>query len=131
MICYDLEFPEWVRLAALGGADLLAAPVNWPAMPVPAGERPCDVVRVQADACVNGMFIAVADRCRAERGVSWIGGTVIVGPDGYPLAGPVTGDRGAVLTAPCDLARARDKKISEHNDVFADRRPPLYRAVSG
>ena len=29
------------------------------------------------------------------------------------------------------LARARDKKISEHNDVFADRRPPLYRAVSG
>jgi len=131
MICYDLEFPEWVRLAALGGADLLAAPVNWPAMPVPAGERPCDVVRVQADACVNGLFIAVADRCRAERGVSWIGGTVIVGPDGYPLAGPVTGDRGAVLTAPCDLARARDKKISEHNDVFADRRPPLYRAVSG
>ena len=131
MICYDLEFPEWVRLAALGGADLLAAPVNWPAMPAPAGERPCDVVRVQADACVNGMFIAVADRCRAERGVSWIGGTVIVGPDGYPLAGPVTGDRGAVLTAPCDLARARDKKISQRNDVFADRRPPLYRAVAG
>ena len=86
MICYDLEFPEWVRLAALAGADLIAAPVNWPAMPVPAGERPCDVVRVQADACVNGVFIAVADRCRVERGVSWVGGTVIVGPDGYPLA---------------------------------------------
>ena len=31
MICYDLEFPEWVRLAALDGADLIAAPVNWPA----------------------------------------------------------------------------------------------------
>ena len=30
MICYDLEFPEWVRLAALAGADLIAAPVNWP-----------------------------------------------------------------------------------------------------
>jgi len=68
MICYDLEFPEWVRLAALAGADLIAAPVNWPAMPVPVGERPCDVVRVQADACVNGVFIAVADRCRVERG---------------------------------------------------------------
>jgi len=131
MICYDLEFPEWVRLAALAGADLLAAPVNWPAMPVPAGERPCDVVRVQADACVNGMFIAVADRCRAERGVSWVGGTVIVGPDGYPLAGPVAGDRDAVLTAPCDLAQAQDKKISERNDVLADRRPPLYRGVAG
>jgi predicted amidohydrolase len=130
MICYDLEFPEWVRLAALAGADLIAAPVNWPAMPVPAGERPCDVVRVQADACVNGVFIAVADRCRAERGVSWVGGTVIVGPDGYPLAGPVTADEPAVLVAPCDLARARNKQISAHNDVLTDRRPPLYRQVA-
>ena len=31
MICYDLEFPEWVRLATLDAADLIAAPVNWPA----------------------------------------------------------------------------------------------------
>ena len=130
MICYDLEFPEWVRLAALAGADLIAAPVNWPAMPVPAGERPCDVVRVQADACVNGVFIAVADRCRVERGVSWVGGTVIVGPDGYPLAGPVTADEPAVLVASCDLACARNKQISAHNDVFTDRRPLLYRHVA-
>lgn len=131
MICYDLEFPEWVRLPALAGADLIAAPVNWPAMPVPAGERPCDVVRVQADACVNGVFIAAADRCRAERGVSWVGGSVIVGPDGYPLEGPVTADTQAVLVADCELARARDKRISTHNDVLADRRPQLYRRVAG
>jgi len=130
MICYDLEFPEWVRLAALAGGDLIAAPVNWPAMPVPADERPCDVVRVQADACVNGVFIAVADRCRVERGVSWVGGTVIVGPDGYPLAGPATADEPAILVASCELARARNKQLSAHNDVFADRRPLLYRQVA-
>jgi 5-aminopentanamidase len=130
MICYDLEFPEWVRLPALAGADLIAAPVNWPAMPVPAGERPCDVVRVQADACVNGVFVAVADRCRAERGVSWVGGSVIVGPDGYPLAGPATADSQVVLVADCELARARNKQVSTHNDVLADRRPPLYRQVA-
>ena len=35
MICYDLEFPEWARLAALDGADLIAAPVNWPDRAVP------------------------------------------------------------------------------------------------
>jgi predicted amidohydrolase len=130
MICYDLEFPEWVRLAALAGADLIAAPVNWPATPVPAGERPCDVVRVQADACVNGVFIAVADRCRVERGVSWAAGTVIVGPDGYPLAGPVTVDEPTILVASCELARARNKQTSAHNDVFTDRRPLLYRQVA-
>ena len=99
MICYDLEFPEWPRLPALAGADLIAAPVNWPAAPRPPAERPAEVVKVQADAAVNGVFIAVADRCSAERGVAWVGGSLIVGPDGYPLAGPVTADRPAVLTA--------------------------------
>ena len=72
----------------------------------------------------------LADRCRAERGVSWVGGTVIVGPDGYPLAGPVTADAAEVLVASCDLTRARDKKVSTHNDVLADRRPLLYRPVA-
>jgi 5-aminopentanamidase len=33
MVCYDLEFPEWVRLAALAGADLLCTPTNWPREP--------------------------------------------------------------------------------------------------
>ena len=130
MICYDLEFPEWVRLAALGGADLIAAPVNWPAAAVPPGERPSEVVKAQADASVNGVFIAVADRCRDERGVSWVGGTIIVGPDGYPLAGPVVADRPSVITASCDLGRARDKHVSAHNDVLTDRRPGLYQPVA-
>jgi predicted amidohydrolase len=131
MVCYDLEFPEWVRLPALAGADLIAAPVNWPALAVPpAGERPTDVVRVQAAACANGVFIAVADRCGTERGVSWVGGAAIVGPDGYPVAGPRPGDHELLLTAECDLAAARDKRISAHNDVMADRRPELYQRVS-
>jgi predicted amidohydrolase len=130
MVCYDLEFPEWLRLPALAGADLIAAPVNWPAAPCPAGERPAEVVKVQAGAATNGIFIAVADRCRDERGVSWVGGTAIVGPGGYPLAGPVLADRPAVLTARCDLAAAADKKITAHNDLLADRRPGLYGPVA-
>ena len=131
MVCYDLEFPEWVRLPALAGADLIAAPVNWPAAAVPAGERPAEVVKVQASASTNGVFIAVADRCRDERGVSWVGGSVIAGPSGSPLAGPVLADQPAVLTARCDLAAAADKRITAHNDLLADRRPGLYGPVTG
>jgi len=126
MICYDLEFPEWGRLAALDGADLVAAPVNWPAYSWPAGERPAEVVKAQAAAATNGVFVAVADRCRTERGVSWISGSLIAGPDGYLLAGPVLADQPAVLTAACDLPRARDKSLSGDNDLLADRRPELY-----
>ncbi len=126
MICYDLEFPEWVRLAALAGAELLCAPTNWPREPRPADERPAEVVRVQAGASSNRMFIAACDRCGSERGVEWVAGTAIVGPDGFPLAGPVCSDEPTTVTAPCDLAQARDKRTSERNDVFADRRPELY-----
>jgi 5-aminopentanamidase len=128
MICYDLEFPEWVRLAALRGADLIAAPVNWPASasPPPSGERSGEVVSAQAAAANNGVFVAVADRCQNERGVDWVGGSVIIRRGGYPVAGPVCEDRAAVLTATIDLRLARDKRVSELNDLFADRRPDLY-----
>jgi predicted amidohydrolase/dienelactone hydrolase len=131
MICYDLEFPEWVRLPTLAGADLIAAPVNWPATAGRRpGQRPPDVIEAQADAAANGVFLAVADRCRTERGVSWTGGSVIVGPNGYPLAGPVLDDRPVVLAAPCDLAGARNKSLGGDTDRLADRRPDLYAGVT-
>ena len=88
------------------------------------------MLKTQAGAAVNGVFVAVADRCRDERGAGWIGGSVIVGPAGYPLAGPVLSDMPAVLTADCDLSLATDKRASEHNDLLADRRPGLYWPVT-
>jgi 5-aminopentanamidase len=127
MICYDAEFPEWVRRPALAGAELLAVPTNWPAEPVPAGERPMVVLNVQAAAYANRMFVAAACRCGAERGVSWVGSSLIAGPDGYPLAGPAGADRAEVLIADCDLAVARSKANGPRNDVHADRRLDLYR----
>ena len=127
MVCYDVEFPEWVRLAALAGADLLCVPTNWPREPRPAGERAAEVVRVQAGASTNHMFIAACDRAGAERGVDWVGASVIVDPYGFPLAGPAVADQTVTLIASCALAQARDKRLSERNDALADRRPELYR----
>jgi 5-aminopentanamidase len=126
MICYDVEFPEWVRHPALAGADLLAVPTNWPAEPVPPGERPNVVVNVQGAAFANRMFVAAACRVGAERGVSWFGGSLIAGPDGYPLAGPAGAQEPELVVADCDLARARDKATSARNDPHRDRRPALY-----
>jgi predicted amidohydrolase len=131
VICYDLEFPEWVRLPALAGAQLLCVPANWPAQPYPAGERPMDIVRAQAAAAINRMFIAVCDRVGCERGVDWVGGSAILDPGGWPVAGPAPGDRELIVVADCDLTAASDKRISERNDVLADRRPELYLGVVG
>jgi 5-aminopentanamidase len=132
MICYDLEFPEWVRLPALDGAQLLCAPVNWPAVPAPrpAGERPAEVVRVQADASVNRMFIAVCDRAGQERGVDWVSGSVIADADGYLLAGAELTAGPVTITAECRLGAALDKSVSPLSDMLADRRPELYQRVA-
>ncbi len=127
MICYDLEIPEWVRLAALDGTELLCAPANWPLYPRPRHERPGEIIRVQADAAVNRIFIAVADRTGTERGQEWLGGSVIVNADGYPVTDLHLGEE-AILMAAIDLSQAHDKHISELNDVHADRRPELYNA---
>jgi predicted amidohydrolase len=125
-VCYDIEFPELVRGLALAGADILCAPVNWPRFPQPEGERPMDVVRVMAAASTNRIFIAVADRCGHERGVDWVSGTCIASPDGWLLAGPPGRGEPVTLRAGCELARARDKRLNERNDVLADRRPDVY-----
>jgi predicted amidohydrolase len=142
MICYDLEFPEWVRLPALEGAQLLCAPVNWPAAPRPPGERAAEVTRVQADAGINRMFVAACDRTGTERGVDWVAGSVIADPDGWLLAAapgaapadpgsPATTREPVTITADCNLADALDKRVSKYSDIHADRRPELYGGVTG
>jgi 5-aminopentanamidase len=76
------------------------------------------------------VFLVIADRCETERGQEWIGGSVIVGPDGYPLAGPASDGaeqaREQILVADIDPRRARDKSIGPLNDARKDRRPHLY-----
>lgn len=130
MICYDLEIPEWTRLAALDGADLIAAPCNWPLLDRPADERPLEIIRAQAAAGTNKVAVVLADRCGRERGVDWIGGTAVIGAGGYLLAGPATGHgeraEPAMLTGTVDLGDTRDKAIGPYNDAFGDRRPSLY-----
>ncbi len=128
MICYDLEFPEWVRTAAAKGADILCAPVNWPLLPRPDSEVPNEITRVQANASVNRLAIAVADRVGEDRGQDWLGGSIIVDADGYPLGASELGKPNLLLSN-VRVLDSRDKSISDRNDVHGDRRPELYREI--
>jgi predicted amidohydrolase len=125
-ICYDLMFPEVTRRLALQGADVLAFPTNSPDL----GEPSMDVAVATTTAYVNGVFVAVADRCGVERGVDWIGDSLIVAPDGRILARAPTGVRTPVtVTADCQLESARDKRWGERNDVLGDRRIDVLGAL--
>jgi 5-aminopentanamidase len=125
-VCYDIEFPELTRGLGLDGAELIALPANWPRDPHPPDGRPILHSLAATTAYLSKIYMAVCDRCGTERGLEFEGGSVIAGPDGGLLDGPVP-DRGAgTLLAECDLAGARDKRSGEHNDAFADRRPAYY-----
>ncbi|NNG37688.1 carbon-nitrogen hydrolase [Flexivirga sp. ID2601S] len=125
-VCYDLEFPEWVRLAATD-VDVLCVPTNWPASARPPGERPIETANALVAGALNRVFVVAADRVGTERGVPWVGGSVIGGPDGYSLAIARPGDTEQLLVATVDLAQARDKRVGDRNDRVADRRGELYR----
>lgn len=124
MICYDLEFSEVTRSVALDGADLIAAPVNWPDWPHPDGERPGEVITAMSAARTNHVAIAICDRAGEERGESWAQATAIIDANGWVIAAAGSGVGTAV--ADLDLAASRDKRLTEYVDLFADRRTDLY-----
>ncbi len=123
-VCYDAFFPEVMRMLSVAGADVIAVPMNAPVLAPPLEPLVADLITACASAQVNRVYVAQADRTGPERGVDWVGASVIVDPDGRMLTEKVPGE--ALLTATVDLARARDKALSERNDVLADRRPELY-----
>lgn len=125
-ICYDLYFPELVRGLALSGADIVALPTNSPRLPRPDGEPPIEITIAAAHAHLNRVFFAVCDRAGPERGVEWVGGSVVCDENGWVLAGPPDRFGPGLVLAECDFDRARDKAWGERNDVFGDRRPEVY-----
>ncbi|BBZ75872.1 hypothetical protein MANY_12090 [Mycolicibacterium anyangense] len=124
MVCYDLEFAELTRRAALDGAEVIAAPVNWPLFPRPEGERPGEVITAMSTARTNKVAVAVCDRAGVERGQPWTEGTAIVDPDGWVAA--VAGAGPGLAIADVDLRLTHDKTLTEHVHLFDDRRVDLY-----
>jgi 5-aminopentanamidase len=127
LICFDLEFPEFPRSLALRGAELIAAPTNWPREVVPAGERVPEVTVAMASAYSNHVAIACCDRAGTERGQDWNEASCIIDEQGWVVA---TSSDAGVVDAELDLTRSHDKSMGPFVDVFGDRRPELYGPVT-
>lgn len=132
-ICYDGWFPETYRLAATQGADLVCVPTNWVPMPAQPDDRPAMATTLaMAAAHSNGLAIACANRIGIERGQPFIGQSLIVGGDGWPLAGPASSDQEELLYASIDLKRTRAQRtLSASNHVQRDRRVDVYDPMLG
>jgi predicted amidohydrolase len=129
MVCYDLEFTEWVRLALLADAAILALPTNWPYGGLPTDPTPMEAVRAQAAASQNKMVVAAADRTSAERGVRWSSASIIADCDGVirAISDRSRLDELQILIA--DVEVPTDRNLGPKNDLREDRRPELYRKI--
>lgn len=128
LICYDGWFPESFRACALSGADLVCIPTNW--VPMPDQPRDREMMAntlVMAAAHSNGVFVVAADRVGVERGQPFLGSSLIVGPTGFPVAGPASETEEEILVATIDLARARQcRTLNTFNHLLQNRRPDQY-----
>jgi predicted amidohydrolase len=80
-----------------------------------------------AGAHSNGIFVAAADRVGVERGQPFLGCSLIVSAEGWPLAGPASPDREEIIYADVDLAQARrGRSLNSFNHILRDRRPDIY-----
>ncbi len=122
LICYDVEFPETVRAAALAGAELVIVPT---AQMEPYEFLAEQLVRVRA--WENQLYVAYVNRSGAEGDLRYVGRTSIVGPSGEVLSAlGGSGDEGlAVAVVDTELAASARAR----NPYLTDRRPELYHPI--
>ena len=124
-ICYDLDFPEYARVLALMGAQIIVTSTNWP----DDIEFVPDYV-VQTRARENVVNLIAVNRAGVERGVRFIGRSKVVDPRGITLVEGKHFDED-VIFAEIDPAAADQKhkvvipgELETH--MLEDRRPEFY-----
>jgi predicted amidohydrolase len=122
MICFDWIFPEIVRTLALHGAQLIAHPANLVLPYCPAA--------MVTRSIENRVFTATANRIGTEKIIGkkelvFIGSSQVTDIHGMRL-GRLSETEEAVLVVDIDPEQAKDKRITERNDLFRDRKPQLY-----
>ena len=98
LICYEVEFPEAVRNAAVDGAQLVLVPTALVDQWGVVAERV-----VPARAFENGLWLAYANHAGHEQGFDYLGGSRIVAPDGRIEASAGSGE--GLISAVIDTAR--------------------------
>jgi omega-amidase len=117
-ICYDLRFPELFRTLALGGAQLMLIPAEWPLQRLHHWRT-----LVVARAIENQCFVLACNRVGSDGANQFPGHSMVVDPWGNILAEGGEGEE--TVRATLDLSAVADARFRV--PVFRDRRPDLYR----
>lgn len=136
LICYDLAFPELMRVFAVKGAELALMSTAWP---MKGHNRATDYhgwamdISAQSNAFFNQMWLVVSNHCETgaySEGVDYYGNSQIVDPRGKVVAS--LGEEEGLVVHTADL---RAEVLASRTDAFfglnllQDRRPEHYGAV--
>ena len=121
MVCFDWAFPEVARVLALQGADLLCHPSNLVL-------TYCQQTMI-ARCMENSVFAVTANRFGSDirpRGtLTFTGQSQLVAPEGE-LVYRAKPDEEDLFITEIDVSKARDKSITQRNNLLEDRRPEYY-----
>lgn len=118
-ICYDMDFPEWIRCYALKGVDILFGAFDWPAKWLGHME-----LVMRSRAIENQCYVAAAGLLRHdEKNGIKSGGSAFVSPKGDVLA--AQGSEEGILTATFEKSLLDEARRWQH--FLDDRRGDLYR----
>ena len=117
VICFDVEFPEIVRAAAVAGAEVILVPTA-----MSEGYPEVSEVLLRARALENHAIVAYSNHAGAEDGIRYDGRSVIAGPHGRDLAR--AGEEPELIVADLDLEDLR--RARDQIPYLDRRRPDLY-----
>ena len=124
MVCFDWFFPEAMRTLALKGAQVVCHPAN---LVLPY----CQAAMVTR--CLeNRVFAVTCNRTGTEhrggKSLRYTGKSQITDTVGDILS-RAGEDEECVGVFEIDPAKALDKQLNAHNNLFGDRRPSFYRDI--
>lgn len=117
VICYDIRFPEWIRKHALGGANILFVPAEWPKPRIDHWE-----ILLKARAIENQMYVVAVNRVGTDPKNIFNGHSMVIAPWGEVILNG--GEEEGIGYAEVDLDEVR--RVRELIPVYKDRRESLY-----
>ncbi len=118
LVCFDWMFPEAWRILMLKGADIICHPSN---LVLPGL---CQRA-IPIHSMINRIYIVTANRIGTDDDLTFTGLSTISNPKGEVLY-QASQDKEEVKLVDIDINLARDKTITEMNDIVEDRRVDEY-----
>ena len=117
MICYDLRFPEWFRMHAINGAEIIFVVAEWPTPRINQWK-----VMLQSRAIENQCYIVGCNRVGTDESNEFGGHSLIIDPYGTVLA--EGGEREELITAQINLSLVTEAR--QYIPILSDRQPEMY-----